>query len=320
MHYDLTDLRVFLAVAQEANLSRAAARCHLSPSSVSLRLKGLEDEVGAPLFVRQARGVSLTPAGSVMLVHVKRCFAQLAEMHADLLPFAEGTRGHITLFALTNEISTHLPNGLVRFFEAHPTVRVTLEEHPSTDIVVAVVDGRADLGIVSIDPPHPDLRYLPYREEELVLLVSRDSPLVGLGSVSFRTCLREPFICLQSGTSFHTFLKSTAAALGEQLDVRVQVSSFTALAHLVASGAGVGVVPRTAFDASPVPNVAVLSLDEEWAHRHLKICQRQDRVRSPFVSELIDVLLNTPQIIHAIPEANRADGFHGFDSPFSPQP
>src|SRR5690606_5988698 len=102
MHYDLTDLKVFLAVAEARSLSRGAARCYLSPSSVSLRIKGLEEAIGAPLLRRRAHGVELTHAGAVMVEHVRRCLAQLEQMHADLLPFARGIKGHITLFANNN--------------------------------------------------------------------------------------------------------------------------------------------------------------------------------------------------------------------------
>jgi DNA-binding transcriptional LysR family regulator len=155
--YDLTDLRIFLAVAEEGNLSRGARRCHLAPSSVSLRLKGLEDAIGVPLLEHQARGVALTRAGTVMLEHVRRCLAQLEQMHVDLQPFVQGLAGHLTLFANNNVIHSHLPDDLARFFQAFPSVRVTLEERLGTNIVAAVAEGRADLGVVAVEPAHPGL-------------------------------------------------------------------------------------------------------------------------------------------------------------------
>lgn len=290
MHYDLTDLKVFLAVAEAQNLSRGAARCYLSPSSVSLRLKGLEEAIGAPLFRRRARGVELTQAGTVMLEHVRRCLAQLEQMHADLLPFAQGVKGHITLFANNNAISSHLPADLARFFARHPAVRITLEERPSPDIVAAVVAGRADLGVVAVDQPHPELRYLPYREDELVLLVPRSSPLATRGSINFGACLSEPFVSLQSGMALHTFLANHAVALGGKLDIRVQVSGYRAIAQLVASGAGIGVVPRSALEAADRQHLAVLDLKEPWAMRHLQICLREQSFHIPFVLQCIDTL------------------------------
>lgn len=290
MHYDLTDLKVFAAVAEEQNVSRGAARCYLSPSSVSLRLKGLEEAIGTPLFVRRARGVELTPAGTVMLEHVRRCQAQLEQMHADLLPFAQGIKGRITLFANNNAISSHLPVDLARFFVRHPAVRITLEERPSADIVTAIVAGRADLGVVAVDQMHPELRYLPYREDELVLLVPLSSPFAAQGRTRFSACLNEPFVSLQSGMALHTFLANHAAALGGRLDIRVQVSGYRAIAQLVASGAGIGVVPRSALEDADREHLAVLVLDEPWAVRHLQICLREQTFGTPFVAQLIEML------------------------------
>lgn len=290
MRYDLMDLRVFLAVADAQNLSRGAARCFLAPSSASLRLRELEEAVGTPLFKRHARGMELTPAGAVMLEHARRCIAQLEQMHADLAPFADGIRGHITLFANNNAISSHLPGDLARFFARHPSVRITLEERPSLDIVTAVMAGRADLGVVAVEQPHSELRYLPYREDELILLVPRFSPLAGRGSINFGACLSEPFVSLQSGMALHTFLANHAVALGGKLDIRVQVSGYRAIAQLVASGAGIGVVPRSALQDADLQHLAVLDIKETWAMRHLQICLREQTLRSPFVAQFIDTL------------------------------
>jgi len=158
MHYDLIDLKVFLAVADEGNLSRGAERCHLAPSSVSLRIKGLEEAVGTPLLTRQSRGVALTPAGHIVVEHAQRCVAQLEQMHADLLPFTQGLSAHLTFFANNVAIGTYLPDDLARFFALHPNVRITLEERTSLDIMAAVAAGRADLGAVALENhTHPDL-------------------------------------------------------------------------------------------------------------------------------------------------------------------
>jgi DNA-binding transcriptional LysR family regulator len=90
MRYDLTDLRLFVAVAEAKNLTRGAERAHLAPSSASHRIRALEDSIGAALLQREARGVSLTRAGEALLRHARQVFAQLEQMHADLSPYAQG--------------------------------------------------------------------------------------------------------------------------------------------------------------------------------------------------------------------------------------
>lgn len=272
MAYNLTDLKVFLAVAKEGNVSRGAERCHLAASSASLRIKNLEEAVGVQLLNRQARGVEVTAAGRVMMEHAQRCLAVLEQMNADLRPYARGMTGNVTLFANNNAISSHLPDDLARFFALYPEVRVTLEERLSPDIVAAVVAGRAAVGVVAVEHEHPALDYLPYRKDQLVLLCPPGHALARQPSASFAQCLGQPFISLQSGAAVHTFLMSHAAALGGRLDVRVQVSGYRAIARLVASGAGLGIVPRTALEPTDAGRLAVLDLVEPWSQRDLRVC------------------------------------------------
>jgi DNA-binding transcriptional LysR family regulator len=295
LHYDLTDLRVFLAVADAGNVSRGAERCHLVPSSASLRLKGLEEAVGTPLFTRHARGVTLTRAGNVMLEHARRCIAQLDQMHVDLMPFAQGLTGHITFFANNNAICSHLPEDLGRFFADFPSVRITLQEHLSSDIVAAIAAGRADIGVVALETNHPDLDYRPYRVDQLVVLAPLHSPIAQCKTINFSDCLSEPFISLQQGAALHTFLMNHASALGGRLDVRVQVSGYSSIARLVASGAGIGIVPRSALAMSDHAHVACIELEETWARRELRVCLRKKTgEENHFARKLVEFLCEHP--------------------------
>jgi DNA-binding transcriptional LysR family regulator len=294
-HYDLTDLRVFLAVADTGSVSRGAERCHLAPSSVSLRLTGLEEAIGTPLFTRHARGVTLTQAGNVMVEHARRCIAQLDQMHVDLMPFAQGLIGHITFFANNNAICSHLPEDLGRFFTDFPSVRITMQEHLSSDIVAAIAAGRADIGVVAMETNHPDLEYRPYRVDQLVVLAPLHSAIARCKSINFAGCLSQPFISLQQGAALHSFLMNQAIALGGRLDVRVQVSGYSSIARLVASGGGIGIVPRSALAMSDHDNVVCIELDETWARRELRVClRRQSEEENQFARKLAEFLCERP--------------------------
>ena len=120
MHYDLTDLRLFVAIAEEGNLTRGAARAFLAPSSASHRLQRLEAALGAQLFQRQARGVALTRAGEALLRNARQVLAALEQMHANLSPFASGVRGHVSLWANTHATHSYLPDDLAGFLKQHP--------------------------------------------------------------------------------------------------------------------------------------------------------------------------------------------------------
>ncbi|MEO6986475.1 MAG: LysR family transcriptional regulator [Paralcaligenes sp.] len=272
MRYDITDLKVFLAVVEAGNLSRGAQQCHLSPSSVSLRVKRLENVLGSALLVRHPHGVGPTPAGLVVVEHAYRCLAELEQMHTNLLPYSQGIKSHIRLFANSLSINSYIPRDLVHFFKQYPSVRVSLAERTSEEIVAAVSVGQADVGVVAPEVTHSNLTFLPYHKDRLVLLVPLDNELAKQSTVHFTECLQEPFISLPQGASLHSFLIKRAAALGSTLDIRVQVAGYHAITLLVASGAGVAIVPHSALRREIHKDFVVVALSDPWARRDLRIC------------------------------------------------
>jgi DNA-binding transcriptional LysR family regulator len=297
MRYNLTDLRLFVAVAEARNLTRGAGRAHLAPSSASHRLQQLEAALGTPLFVRRARGVDLTRAGEALLRHARQVFAQLEQMHADLAPFAEGVRGHVALWANTHATHSFLPGDLAHFLRAHPQVSVTLEERTSPEIVMAVARGEVEVGVVAERVEGAEVELIPYRADRLVLIVPADHALAAKAGTRFADVLDHPFVMLHAGSAIHTFTTNAAAALGRHLDVRIQVRSFEAVCRMVGAGVGLGLVPRSAVSTGGLSEPpAVVELDEAWAQRDLQVCVRQRAALSGFAAALVDSLESRPAL------------------------
>ncbi|WP_369010433.1 LysR substrate-binding domain-containing protein [Bradyrhizobium sp. PRIMUS42] len=108
--------------------------------------------------------------------------------------------------------------------------------------------------------------------------------------VRFEECVCEPFIGLQRGAAINAYLLSHAAALGATLDIHVQVPGYRAVAPLVASGAGVGIMPRSG-EKGYERRLAILPLAEPWARRNLRICVRQDAPANHHRDELVRILV-----------------------------
>lgn len=288
MHYDLTDLRLFIAIAEAGNLTRGADKAHLAPSSASHRLSQLEATLGTPLFTRQARGVRLTRAGEALLRHARQVFAQLEQLHADLAPFAAGVYGHVSLWANTHATHSFLPDDLAEFLRHQPQVSVTLEEHTSPDIVLAVANGEVEVGVVAESVPGAGVELLPYRQDRLVLITPAAHPLAMQARTRFAEVLDYPFVMLHAGSAIHTFTMNTAAALGRHVNVRIQVRSFEAVCRMVGAGVGIGLVPRSAASGQNLREPpTVVELDEPWAQRDLQVCVRQGAVLSGFAADLV---------------------------------
>ncbi|MES2819872.1 MAG: LysR substrate-binding domain-containing protein [Pseudomonadota bacterium] len=291
MRYDLTDLRLFVAIAEARNLTRGAERVHLAPSSASHRMRALEESIGTALLIREARGVQLTRAGEALLRHARQVFAQLEQMHADLTPYAKGVRGHVSLWANTHATHTFLPDHLSAFLKRFPQVSISLEEHTSPEVLMAVARGEVEVGVVAESIEGAEVELIPYRADRLVLIAPSDHPIAHQPSALFTEVLQYPFVMLHSGSAIHTFTMNAAAALGRHLEVRIQVRSFEAVCRMVSAGVGLGMVPRSAVAGGSVRTpLAIVELDEPWAQRDLKVCIRKRESLSRFASDLVACL------------------------------
>ncbi|WP_374487043.1 LysR family transcriptional regulator [Zoogloea sp.] len=291
MHYDLTDLRLFAAIAEEASLTRGAARAHLAPSSASHRLARLEESLGVALFERHARGLRPTRAGEALLGHARQVFAQLEQMHADLSPFARGVRAQVSLYANTNAINCFLPDDLGDFLRAEPHIRVTLKEMTSPEILRCVASGETEIGVVAGEVPPDVLLARPYRQDRIVLVTPPGHPVSARARVRIAEVLDQPFVMLHTGSAFHTGLMNYVAETGGRLDVRIEVRSFEAVLRMAGAGVGLGLVPRSAAErAGRQRPFAVVDVDEPWASRDLSIVVRRDLPLSPHAQALVDAL------------------------------
>lgn len=290
--YDLTDLRLFVAMAEERNLTRGAARAFLAPSSASHRLRRLEDALQTPLFDRQPRGLEPTRAGEALLRHARQVFACIEQMHAELSPYASGIRGQVSLWANTHATHSYLPDDLAGFLKRHPQVSVSLEERTSTEIAMAVAHGEIDVGVLAdAGAQGAGVVLWPYRQDRLVLIVPQGHALAQRASVAFAEVLDQAFVMQHSGSAIHTFTMNAAAALGRHLDVRIQVRSFEAVCRMVGAGVGIGLVPRSAVPRAGLSEPpVVVALDEAWAQRDLQVCVRQGVELSGFASALVQHL------------------------------
>lgn len=274
MRFDFTDLRLFIAVAESGSISRGAALSHLALASASARIGGMETTLGTKLLDRGRRGVTPTPAGRALLDHARTVIAQVERMRGDLRAFATGLKGEIRLLSNTAALVDLLPAALRDYLAANPDVDIDIEEMTSADIVLALAEGRAELGVVadSADPGRLETR--PLSSDRLVLLVPSHHPLAPRGTIPFADLLGEASVGL-SGGALHDHLAGHAARLGRRINYRVRLRSFDAVARLVEAGIGIGVMPLAAAEHYRTEGLTIVALSDPWAERRLMVCARR---------------------------------------------
>src|SRR3990170_3921415 len=150
-------LRLFLVIARHRSLSRAAAELDLGQATVSERLRALETEFGAPLLERQGRGVALTPAGEAFKPYAERALEVLREAKDSVRAASAGQRGQVTVAVTVTSGAYLFAPALVAFQREHPNVEVRVRSAHSWDAPGLVLDGVAQLALLSGPITHPQI-------------------------------------------------------------------------------------------------------------------------------------------------------------------
>lgn len=275
---DLVTIRLVVGAAQAGSLTAAAAQAHLALAAASRRLRELEAVLGAPLFLRRARGLLPTAAGRVVVKHGLALLQTLDQLDVELTDLGQGLLRHVRLAAGTAAINQFLPPLLARYAALHPQVRVDLEEQVSEQVVATLRAGQADIGIFVAGPDTTGLALREFRRDELVLVLPAAHPLArGRSPLAFVDLLDEDWIGLNTGAAVLQNQQQAALAAGRPLRLRMQVRSFDASCNMVAAGLGLAVLPKAA--ALPIARalrLAIRPLADAWAHRRLLLATRGD--------------------------------------------
>ena len=271
--FDLVSIRLAVACAQTGSLTAAARGSNLALAAASRRIRELEDALGDTLFERHARGVQPTAAGRGFVKHGLTLLQSMDQLGAELADLRQGIARHIRLCASTAAINQFLPPLLARYAALHPQLRVDLEEQVSEAVVATLREGRADLGVFVEGPDTAGLATQLFQRDELVLVLPAGHRLAGSRTpIAFVDTLDEDWISLNTGAAMLQKQQQTALAAGKPLRLRMQVKSFDAVCHLVASGLGIAVLPKAA--ARPIMRAMKLSsrpLLDAWARRRLLV-------------------------------------------------
>ena len=288
---DMQSLRLFIAVCEEASIARAAERESIVSSAISKRITEIEDATGVPLLIRGARGVRPTPAGTAFLHHARQILRGAERLQSELSEYAEGARGHVRVFANISSLIEFLPRDLSSFLVKHSKIRIDLQERGSLQVIEAVRDGTAEIGICIPPSNLSDLQVCPYAFDRLAVVTHRSHPLVQMEQVTFDETLPFGFVALNPESITTRQLSAYAKQRGRAINHRVYVNSFHAAAHLIAEDLAIGILAVDAIQAelSSLP-IRALPLAEPWAHREIVMCVRDRDILAGPARLLLDHL------------------------------
>jgi DNA-binding transcriptional LysR family regulator len=266
-------------------MNRAAAELHTVQSNVTARIRALEREIGAPLFQRHVRGVSLTPAGERMLPYAARIRKLVAD--AKLSALDDGVPGGtLTLGTLETTAAMRLSPILSGFARSYPQVRLSLTTGTSCSLTADVAECRLDAAFVAGPVEHPDLEGETIFREELVLVTPRSmrAPEAINAAQDLKT------IVFRIGCSYRQRLEAVLAEMGVVTVTPLEFGSLDAIIACVAAGIGITLLPRGVVSSAAERNlVTIHTLAPEKAHVETLFIRRRDAYLSSAMQAFLDM-------------------------------
>lgn len=272
---EMQNLRAFVLVAETGSFSVAAEKLHLTQPAVSKRVALLEEQLGADLFDRIGRSVSLTEAGEALLPHALAVQRELAAAERSVRDLAGAVSGQLRL-ATSHHIGLHrLPPVLSEFSRDFPAVHIDIEFMDSEQAHDLILHGQVELAVVTLAPEaETSLISVPVWQDQLDVMVARDHPLLSQGKALDLASLSEHTAILP-GLNTYTgqIVKALFDAHGLPLRVSMATNYLETIRMMASVGLGWTILPRSMADAS----LATLSISGVDVQRTLGLVYHRGR-------------------------------------------
>ncbi|MEV5958843.1 LysR family transcriptional regulator [Streptomyces sp. NPDC051987] len=294
---DVRQMEYAVAIADELNFTRAAARCRIGQSGLSHQITQLEREIGTLLFERTSRSVRLTQAGQTFVAFARRVLNAVQEMHADIASLDGPVRGRLRIGSLTLTAGNIDQLGLLREYqEAYPAVEVTLSDSGGADAAAQLLTGELEVAVIGLHEHQlpPGIAYHLLRLVPLVAVVGRRHRLRGSGVTDVGRLADERFLeCVPPDAGLRAQVDAAFHRARARRRSVCSLRSAGDLASLALEGIGVTVVPRPVAEAIVPAEHAecVLRLDDPQALQPLALAHRDPAPSSPAAQAFLRMAL-----------------------------
>ncbi|MGE5702754.1 MAG: LysR family transcriptional regulator [Clostridia bacterium] len=238
---DFEQLRAFYTVAQTKNFTKAAEILHLVQSTVTMRIKQLEERIGKPLFIRDKRNVEITQAGLSLLPYAERIL-KLAQEGMSEVAALQPYEDRLSIGSM-NSVWTYILEPILKEYHyRYPNIAVKTKTGHSSDVIQYLMDNIIQIGIVYIPPSLPNFEVIPCYEDEIVLVGSPDHPITREGAVSVMDLARLPLLFVNWGSPFHEWIH---ANLPRSFVPKLQVDQAKLAIDLLKEGVGISLMTRS---------------------------------------------------------------------------
>jgi DNA-binding transcriptional LysR family regulator len=291
---EVRQLKIFSALAEELNFTRAAERVNTVQSNVTSQIKSLEEELGIPLFDRLSKKVVLTEAGHRFLPYADRALAAMDQGQLAV-KFGLEPAGPLRIGAPESVLTYRLPKVLQRFRKQYPKVDLIFRPQWDEPLYESLERGKVDMAIsMSDNVSHEHLKWVRLRTEAVFLVTDPDHALANKREVRPEDLAGQTLLLTESGCSYRKKLDDLLLLLGVRPASTTEFSSVEAIKHCLAAGMGIGLLPEIVV-ASELKSFKLKAL--RWDGPSLDIATHilwhKDRWMSPSMEAFLGILTKT---------------------------
>jgi DNA-binding transcriptional LysR family regulator len=273
---ELRQLEYFLAVAEEAHFTRAAARLSIAQPAVSQQIKRLENELGERLFLR-GRGVTLTEAGAALLPHARTALANVAHGREAIAALRGLVRGRLQLGLVQPLPDRRILRTIGEFQRRHPAIALTLTEDETDALIEATLAGSLNAAFIGLgldQSPPAELESLLVAREPAVLAVHPDHRFADRRSVRVAALRDEPIVTLTAVSRLRIVLEAVCREAGFAPRIVAETSELGVMLALVAEKVGVALLPRSGLEGAA--GVTAIEVTRPRIDRRIHLVWRAD--------------------------------------------
>jgi DNA-binding transcriptional LysR family regulator len=284
---DLRQLHYLLEIAKHLNFTKAAEALHLTQPTLSKMVKNIEEELGATLFDRSGKYVQLTDSGQAAVQQIQIIVQAVHDLHLVLDDVANLKKGTITIGLPPVVGSVFFTRVIAKFQTIHPSIHFQIVEDGAKNVEGLVHNRKVDLGVVVGPVDTSNFETMPFIYQKLALIIHREHPLAKQSSVSLLQLRNEPFILFPSGYAVRNHVIHACRTIGFDPSIVYESSQWDLLAEMVASNAGISIIPETICSKITCPEVLTLPLTEPSIPWNLVIIWPKDHYVSYAMREFL---------------------------------
>lgn len=289
----LRHIKAFLTVAELKNFSRAAELLYLSPSTLTLQIQQLEEELGILLFNRNKREVSITPEGQHMIIPLRSVLEEYQHALSLGRTLSDQVFGELRIAVLPTIASAILPQWIKKFKQNYPRIKIIILDLNANEIQNAVKNGIADIGIGTQELSDAGLVSKRLFEDKLCLFLSRTHPLMQKRQIFLKDVAQFPQILTMKGSSVYSLVCEAFHGINldmEQLDIACEVRYLSTAIGLVEAEVGIAILPETTPLSIHLSNVSACKIVDFPASRTLFIMHKKKISNSFLIEEFISCI------------------------------